>query len=332
MRIVALEEHFIVRALAEPRFGLSAPLGLATVPNPGIGSSDRLAQLDDLGDRRLAAMNEAGITMQVLSATFPGADLLDGEEGVSFARRTNDRLANAVAAHPDRYAGFAHLPMRVPTAAAEELERTVRTLGFRGALINGTTDGLFLDNPRFQPVLEMATSLDVPIYLHPCMPPKAVFEAYFEGLPGNAGPLLAGGAYGWHSETGLHVLRLAAAGVLDAYPSLKLIIGHMGETLPFMIERTADVFHRYKVMDRHLMEVIREHLYLTTSGFFTLPPFLNALLVFGIDRLMFSVDYPYADNVRARTFLDSLPISTLDREKLAHRNVDALLGLADVTE
>jgi uncharacterized protein len=328
MRIVALEEHFIAQELVQVRFNVRA--GSDSVPeiNPGMSSPARLAELNDVGSGRLASMDAAGITVQVMSASTPGADMLDGQDGINFARQTNDKLARAIADNPKRFAGFAHLPMREPGAAAEELERTIKELGFCGAMVNGMTNDRFLDHPSFAPVFKMATKLGVPIYLHPNMPPKPVYDLYFDGLPGKAGPLLAGGGYGWHAETGLHILRLVAAGIFDTYPTLQMIVGHLGETLPFMVERADDVFHRHKVMDRHLTDVVREHLHITTSGFFTVPPFLNTLMVFGIDRMMFSVDHPYASNTRARAYLESLPISTIDREKLAFRNADALLGLS----
>lgn len=329
MRIVALEEHFHDRALGEKHFGIkSSGNGHPPIVNPGMTSPELIAELDDLGAGRLASMDEAGISIQVVSASMPGADMLDGQDGIDFARATNDRLANAVAENPNRLAGFAHLPMRTPTAAAEELERAVKTLGFRGACINGTTNGLFLDDPSFAPVLKTAASLQVPIYLHPNMPPKAVLDAYYGGLPERIAMVLASGAYGWYSETGLHILRLAAAGIFDEHPALQMIIGHMGETLPFALLRAADSFERFKLMERNLADVVREHLHITTSAFFTIPPFLNAMLVFGIDRMMFSVDYPYLKNNRGRAYLDSLPISPTDKEKLAFRNADALLKLS----
>jgi uncharacterized protein len=327
MRIVALEEHFVLPDVTTAPFAVHPNPAVAAVQNPGKSSPERLAELTDLGDGRIAAMDEAGITVQVLSASLAGADLLDGDEGIAYAVRTNDVLAAAIAGHPDRFAGFAHLPLRTPDAAADELERAVSTLGFRGAMLNGTTQGLFLDDPRFDPVLARAAKLGVPVYIHPNVPPPAVYDAYYASLPGRAGPLLATAGFGWHVETGLHVLRLAAAGVFDRHPGLVVVIGHQGEGLPSVVERASESLHRAGIVSRPLQEIFREQLFVTTSAFFTHAPFHAAREVFGIERLLFGVDYPFASNNRGRAFLDSLDLTHEDLEKLAHGNADALLGL-----
>jgi predicted TIM-barrel fold metal-dependent hydrolase len=319
MRVVALEEHFLIPSLIRERFD-PASLNMVWL------KPELEAQLLDLGEKRLSDMHHGGVTQQIISASMPGADLLDGKNAIEFARQTNDRLAQAVRAHPKRFGGFAHLPMRVPEAAADELERAVKDLGFHGAMINGTTEGRFLDDPRFAPILERATALDVPIYIHPNLPPKSVYEAYYQGLPGNHGQLLATGIFGWHSETGIHVLRLALAGVFEKYPSLTLIVGHMGEMLPFMLGR-ADAVMLNHAGDSSFSKSIVEHVYITTSGFFTLPPFLAALTTFGADRIMYSVDYPYSSHAPGKAFLDLLPVSPSDRLKIAHGNADRLLKL-----
>ena len=321
MRVVALEEHFLVPSLIRERFD-PANLNMVWL------KPDLEAQLADLGANRLRDMDEGGITQQIISATMPGADLLDGDNGIQFAKRTNDRLAQAVRLHPGRFGGFAHLPMRVPQAAADELERSVRDLGFHGAMINGVTEGRFLDDPRFAPVLERATALDVPIYIHPNIPPKAVHEAYFSNLPGPYGQLLAAGLFGWHAETGIHVLRLALAGMFEKYPNLTLIVGHMGEMLPFMLGRVdAVMMGPHGGSDRPLSKTIVDHVYITTSGFFTVPPFLTALTTFGADRIMFSVDYPYSSNLPGKAMLATLPVAPADLAKIAHGNADRVLKL-----
>lgn len=327
MRIVALEEHFAVPELirkidpgAIVRRGF--PVGRWKGPDK---------QLADLGADRLAEMDRSGITVQVLSASGPGADLVEGAEGVSLAREMNDVLARTVAEHPDRFAGFAHLPMSSPQAAADELARAVGELGFCGALINGMTQDCFLDDARFDPILARAEELGVPIYLHPNLPPEAVRKLYYDGLPGNTGFLLAAPAWGWHSELAIHVLRLVLAGVLDRHPRLKLIVGHMGEGLPAMLARcdqmfTGEIGH----LGRSVSKTILDQVSITTSGFFTLPPFELALAVFGIDRILFSVDYPYSSNQQGREFLEALKLPPADLEKLAHGNADRILELGAV--
>jgi predicted TIM-barrel fold metal-dependent hydrolase len=273
-------------------------------------------------------MDEAGITVQVLSNTGPGPDLVSGDEGIAIAREMNDHLANAIARHPKRFAGFAVLPMQSPDACAAELVRSVKELGFVGALINGTTDGRFLDHKSYDGLLAAAVDLDVPVYIHPHLAPEPVRQAYYSDLQPGASRVLEAAGWGWHSETAIHLLRLVLAGTLDRHPRLKLIIGHMGEMLPMMLARIDEVFALdIKHLERPISRAIADQVWLTTSGIFTEPPFLAALLTFGIDRIMFSVDYPYAPNAKGRAFLDRLSLSPADMAKLTHANADALLKL-----
>jgi uncharacterized protein len=327
MRIVALEEHFTVPALVQRidqdaiiRRGFrSRPI---TDPNP-------LELLPEIGERRLKSMDEAGITVQVLSNSGPGPDLVPGPDGIGIAREMNDHLAAAIARHPDRFAGFAALPMQSPDAAVVEFVRAVGDLGFVGALINGTTDGRFLDHPSFDDLLAAAVELDVPIYVHPHLAPEAVRRAYFADLPSDASRILETAGWGWHSETAIHLLRLILSGALDRHPRLKLIIGHMGEMLPMMMARADDMFTHYSSehLQRPISRTILDQVWLTTSGMFSEPPFIAALLTFGIDRIMFSVDYPYSSNAKGRAFLDRLSLAPADIDKFSHGNADTLLKL-----
>jgi len=329
MRIVALEEHYTVPRIVA---GISPSVVAARgFPGPDFvwAQSTKRTELADLGDARLADMDASGISTQVLSVAGPGADLVPGQEGIAMARAYNDALAEASAHHPTRFRGFAHLPLLSPEAAADELQRAVEHLGFHGVLVNGATDGRFLDDPAFEPILARAEALDVPIYLHPGIPVEAVRKAYYDGLPGNFSFTMALSAWGWHADTAIHVLRLALSGALDRHPGLKLVIGHMGEALPFMLDRidetTALTAKTY--LQRSMRQTIVDQVWITTAGFFTMVPFVAALMSFGVDRMMFSVDYPFASNVRARAFLDALPVSPADREKIAHGNADKLLRL-----
>ena len=274
-------------------------------------------------------MDASGIIVQVLSVAGPGADLVPGQQGIDIARAYNDALAEACARHPARYRGFAHLPLHSPQMAAAELERAVKQLGFHGVLVNGATDGRFLDAPEFEPVLARAEALDVPIYLHPGIPTAPVRNAYFDNLPGNFSFTMALSAWGWHADTAIHVLRLALSGALDRHPGLKIVVGHMGEALPFMLDRIDETTAATAktMFSRSVRQMITDQVWITTSGFFTMIPFMAALMAFGADRLMFSVDYPFASNVRARAFLDSLPVSPADKAKIAHGNADRLLRL-----
>lgn len=326
MRLITLEEHY-----RSPRIRDSAPArgferAMTTAPDSPIGR--RLPKLDAIGEERLADMDGGGIDVQVLSHTHPGPAEFPAEEAVELAQAANDYVADAVAEHPARFAAFATLPMQVPEAAADELERAVKELRMKGALINGHSDGRFLDDRFFWPVLERAQSLGVPIYLHPTVPPAAVRAAYYSNLPMPAAQMLATAGWGWHIETGMHVLRMAIGGVFDEFPGLRLIIGHMGEALPFMLARSSRTLNEASGLRKPLEQYVGEQLWFTTSGMFTFPPLQCLLLVVGADRVMFAVDYPYSTNEDGRDFLERVPISAPDREKIAHGNAERLLGIA----
>lgn len=322
MRLIALEEHYHAPAV-------KAALSAAGRPDPPAGSAIARVQakLDDLGDARLNDMDAGGIAVQVISHGAPGTEQLDPDQAVPIARQANDHLAQAVKRHPDRLAAFATLPTAAPNEAADELERTVAEHGFKGALINGHVRGRFLDERSFWPIFERAQNLNVPIYLHPTEPPGAVRDAYYKNLPQPIANTLATSGWGWHVDTGLHVLRLIAAGVLDEYPRLQIIVGHMGEALPFFLDRTSRNLQRLGGLATPLEHYVAENLHFTTSGMFSYPPLTCLLSVVGADRVMFSVDYPFAANDEGRDFMQNAPISKLDREKLAHGNAERLLGL-----
>ena len=274
-------------------------------------------------------MDAAGIDMQVLSLTSPGTEQLDATEAMALAREANNHLAEAVRRHPSRFAGFAALPTAAPAIAADELERMVREHGFKGALINGHIRGRYLDDPFFWPILERAEALQVPLYLHPTPPPQPVITASYMG---NYAPEVAAGlstaAWGWHIETAIHVLRLILGGAFDRYPSLQLVIGHLGETLPFMLPRLDFALPtQVTKRDRPIGAYLRENLHYTFSGFNYTPTFLDLLLQVGVDRIMFSADYPYASMVQAHTFLEQLPVSPADKARIAHGNAERLLRL-----
>jgi uncharacterized protein len=321
MRVISLEDHFWTPDIAT---------AIGALRNPDTAGSDSplAANLLDLGERRLAAMDEAGIDLQVISHTTPGVQHLDPDSAVPLAREANDALARAVAEHPDRFAGFATLPTSAPDAAADELERAVGDLGMKGAMVNGHTGGRFLDDPRFDVLLARAARLGVPLYLHPAEPVPAVRDAYYAGLSPAVSWFLGAAAWGWHAETGLHVLRIVLGGVFDRHPGLQLVIGHMGEMLPFMLARIDDNLPpRVTGLDRLPSQYILANVHITTSGLFTLPPLQCALMVFGADRVLFSVDWPYAPNEPGMRLLETAPVSPDDLEKLAHGNAERLLGL-----
>ncbi len=322
MRTIALEEHFWTPELA-------APPGTGVLARPGGQQLDEA--LRDLGKARLLSMDAAGIDMQVVSHAQPAAQGLPGEAGAAAARRANDQLAAAVSRHPERLAGFATLPTSAPEAAADELSRAVGELGFVGGMVNSTlgTDGLFLDDARFAPLLARFESLNVPLYLHPAPPPAAVRSVLYGGLPGPVAGALATNAWGWHAEAGLHALRMVVSGVFERHPELRLIIGHCGEMIPFMLDRIDDMLppSLTGLGDVPSAYFLR-HVWVTTSGMFSLPPALCAISVFGVERVLFSVDFPFGANAAGRSLLDALPLSPPDKAKVAGLNAERLLGLA----
>jgi predicted TIM-barrel fold metal-dependent hydrolase len=323
MRTITLEEHF-----ASPAFldgpGQKLKEQAAKVGGP---AARFLEQLSDLGDKRIAEMDAAGIDMQILSLTSPGVEQLEAAEAAVFARGTNDFLAEAIRSHPTRFGGFAALPTANPDAAVAELERTIHDYGFKGAVINGHIQGRYLDDKFFWPIFERAEALHVPIYLHPTPPPKPVIEASYGGFAPIVTEMFAGPGWGWHIETALHVIRIILGGTFDRYPGLQIVVGHMGETLPFMLQRLDVMPAAMTKLSRPISSYLRENIHYTFSGFNYTPTFLDLLLQVGVDRIMFSADHPYSSMAQARAFLDRLPVSPADREGIAHGNAERLLRL-----
>lgn len=317
LRTITLEEHF-----ATPAF-------LKALPAQYASNTALVEQLCDIGDGRIAAMDAAGIDVQVLSLTAPGTQSFDATEGIAVAREANEQLAEAVRRYPSRFAGFATLPTASPDVAANELERTIRDYGFKGALINGHTQGRYLDDEFFWPILERAQALQVPIYLHPTPPPQSVIATYYTGnFAPEVVPMLTTGGWGWHIETATHILRLVLSGAFDRYPNLQFMIGHMGEALPFMLSRIEVALPpALTKLKRPIGAYFRENLHYTFGGFNWTQTFLDLLLQVGIDRIMFSADHPYRSMEEARTFLEHLPVSPADKERIAHGNAERLLQM-----
>jgi predicted TIM-barrel fold metal-dependent hydrolase len=314
--MIALEEHLLPTDVA-------AAVGLG--PAAFMGKS---GALDDAGDARLQVMDAAGIDVQVLSALAHAIQELSPVQAAAVSRDLNDRMAAAVATHPGRFRAFATLPMCDPAAAAAELSRAVEELGLVGTMIHGQTHGVFLDDPSAAPVLAAAERLGVPVYLHPAEPPAAVRAAYFAGLEPAVAGMLATAGWGWHAETGLHVLRMVVNGVFERFPGLQLIVGHMGENLPFSLARADERLSPVvKGLSATVGDTVLQHVHVTTCGYTTSPPLLCALMVFGADRMLFSVDYPFSDSSPGAAFLRAAPISPADKEKIAHGNAERLLRL-----
>jgi uncharacterized protein len=323
MRTITLEEHYM-----SPSFAKGPGAGIVRMVE-SIGKTGVVERLTDLGAGRIAEMDAAGIDVQVLSLNAPGVEQLDPAEAVATARAENDYLADAVRRHPTRFAAFAAVPTPAPEAAAKELERTVHEYGFKGAMIFGHVRGRYLDDSFFRPILEQAAALDVPIYLHPAPPPRAVIDASYGGFSPEVTRVLATAAWGWHIETAVHVIRLIVAGIFDRLPRLQLVIGHDGEGLPFMLPRLdASLPASLTKLARRPSDYLRENVWYTLSGWTFPATFLNLLLEVGAGRIMFSADHPYYSMVEARAFLDRLPVSPADTARIAHENAERLLRMS----
>jgi predicted TIM-barrel fold metal-dependent hydrolase len=327
-RVIALEESFLHPAVWE-LFSPALQKQYAPVKS----------RLSDIGPDRIRIMDAAGIDLEVLSHVQPGIQLVeDVSVAIAVCAEVNNWLGDIVRTYPTRFAGFAMLPTQSPIDAADELERTVTEFGFNGALINGHTHGRHLDHPSFGPLLARAQALDVPIYIHPTDPPKEIVDAYY----GDYAPTLVPG-WGWPVETGTHVLRMIAGGIFDRYPRLKIIIGHMGELLPYCLTRLNVSLTMgdwllgnepgggeasQQSMRKNVNYYMRHNVFVTSSGVFDQPVFECALAVLGIDNLMFSVDAPMRDSFEATAFLANCTLSPADREKFSHGTAERLLRLS----
>jgi 2,3-dihydroxybenzoate decarboxylase len=321
MKIIALEEHYWDEEVAS-HFKERGP----EMRNP-----EMQKRLHDLGELRIQEMDQAGIDLQVLSHGAPATQRIDAETVVPLARRANDRLSEAVKKYPGRFEAFAVLPTADPKAAADELERAVTRLKFKGAMMHGlaTIGGaqqVFLDDKRFWPIFERAQALDVPLYMHPAVPHKAVIEAYYkdylEQFPG-----LMTAAWGFGVETATQGIRLVLSGVFEKYPGLKIILGHLGEGLPFYLWRINMALGRQGNRSTPFRDTFREHFWITTSGAFSTPSLLCCVMEMGVDRILFSVDYPFVPNPPGVKWMENVPLSNEDKAKILNGNATRLLKL-----
>ncbi|MFZ3360629.1 MAG: amidohydrolase family protein [Xanthobacteraceae bacterium] len=323
MRTITLEEHFTT-----PKFLEGPGRKRKEIADKAGGRLAKVfAQLADVGEGRLAEMDAAGIDMQVLSLTSPGAEQSEAAEAVALARDANDFLADVIKKHPTRYAGLAVLPTAAPDKAAAELEKMVRQQKFVGAVIHGHNRGRYLDNKFFWPILEAAEALNAPIYLHPTPPPQAVIDVSYGGFAPAVTDMFAASGWGWHIETAVHIVRIILGGAFDAFPKLQFVIGHLGEALPFMLPRLDSMPMALTKLKQPVSGYLRSNIHYTISGFNFPAGFLDLLLEVGVDRIMFSADHPYASMTAARAFLEQIPVSAADRERIAHGNAEKLFGL-----
>jgi 5-carboxyvanillate decarboxylase len=296
-------------------------------PNPRVAAVS--ARMTDLDARRIGDMDATGIAMQILSLTAPGVQVFEKDLAVALARSSNDELAAAIRKHPARFAGLAAIAPQAPAEAAKELERGVRQLGLKGAIVNSHTMGEYLDHPKFWPIFEAAEALDVPVYLHPTSLPASMIQPFYDGG-------MDGAAYGFACETGLHALRIVVSGVFDRFPKLRMCLGHLGEGLPywffrvdFMHQRmvTASRYANIQPLQRRPSEYLRENFYITTSGMAWEPPILYAQSVLGVDRVLYAMDYPYQFVPEEVAVTDNLPIPDADKKKLYESNAKHVFKL-----
>jgi len=339
MKKIAIEEHFLTENYKNYLRSRKEYPWLKTVEDKKEGRTEYLwrgpddyfllnperdSKLLDPGKGRLKEMDKAGLDMQVLSLSGPSVDVLDAKGGTMMAKEINDELADIVKKNPERYAGFAAIAVQEPEKAAEELERAVKKLGFVGAKVSSHVGEDYFDNKKYWPIFEMAQKLDVPIYIHPREPMPGMLEKY-SLYPGLQGPM-----WGFAAETGLHAMRLVCCGVFDKYPRLKIMLGHLGEALPYFLWRVDSqglLYPFIRKLARKPSEYIKQHFWVTTSGMFWLPAFLCAYLALGADKILFAVDYPYESTEIAVKFIDTLPICDEDKAKVCHLNAEKILKL-----
>ena len=317
MRKIALEEHFAAPDFAEYEVGVEQMMKDKDYQY----YRERLPEFDE---KRLAAMNKAGIDICILSQTSPGLQVeKDPHLAIAKAQRVNDYLYGQIERNPVRYGGFAHLAMHDCSAAMKELERYVKELNFKGALINGHTNGVYLDHIMYAPFWEKVAELDVPVYLHPA-------DSFDSPHMYNGYPALKGAAWGWTVETATHALRLIVSGLFDRLPSTRIILGHMGETLPFMLWRLDS---RWEI-SKHNLELqetpshyLKNNFAITTSGVCDEAPLKCAIDAIGIDNVLFSTDYPFESVPLATDFIEKAAISESDRAKICYKNAERLLKI-----
>jgi uncharacterized protein len=331
VKIIALEEHFVdpgVSKAAGPAANVLSPgFAAAYAPGSGLSYSPPAEVLMDLAEGRIADMDAGGITMQVLSCL--GAQQVPADVAPDLVRAANDRSAAAVRAYPDRFAAFASLPTTAPEAAVAELDRCVNELGFVGTMIFGRTEGEFLDAPRFDPILARAAALDVPIFLHPGVPPREITDSnYAGGLSSMVTTRLQTSAWGWHQETAVHFLHLVHSGTFDRYPGLQIILGHWGEMIPFYLDRVNESLPRQATrLERTFREYFRENVYIAPSGLFSQAQLRFCLETVPLERIVFAVDYPFIGNEGALPFLEQADLPEESKRKIAHENAERLLRL-----
>jgi 5-carboxyvanillate decarboxylase len=331
IRRIATEEAFAI----PEQFDAYRALGRSTWSNPDIVFWSRILKnpenrlidaLLDLDDARIADMDANGVDVQLLLLTSPGVQVFDAATATDMAAGANDLLAEAIARHPDRFAGLAAFAPQDPERAAQEMRRATEELGLNGFVVNSHTDGEYLDQAKFWPILEAAEALDAPIYIHPRPLPEAAIGPYLDQE-------LWAGIWGYAAETGLHGLRLITSGVFDRFPKLKIVLGHMGEGLPYFVYRMDYMSRILRQIGSHKPyeldpgEYLRRNFLITTSGMNHHPPLELCLKELGAENIMWAIDYPYQHTPECVAFMDSAPLPREDLERIYAGNAERVFGI-----
>lgn len=335
MKIITLEEHYTDQRImdANNAFNKNQPKlspewaeamkFLMSRAFPG-------EELLDFEEKRIPYMDRQQINMQVLSYTSPVSDMVPAKEAVKLCRFANDITKQHMDEHPDRFLGFATLPMADSKAAAEELERCVKKLGFCGVLLAGRYKGRFYNEAEFFPIFEKAAELDVPVSFHPAFIPMEVQEAYYmsDAYSFVVGSELASAGYGWHSEVGIQIMRLILSGIFDQLPNLKFISGHWGETIPAFLDRMDIILDQELTgLKKKVSEYYKEHVYITPSGIMSVDQLEYIVRLMGADHVLYAVDYPYMKPENVYEFLMESSLTEEQKELIAHENAERLLHL-----
>ena len=335
-KIITIEEHFVLKSVSQKVASFNIKQNGGMAPNDA-AQKELMAfvlpandDIEDIGERRIKFMDESGIDMQVLSygAGSP-QNITDKALAIELCQQSNNELAHLIKLHPTRFSGFAILPVADPTIAAEELNRSVKELGLKGAMLSGTFNSRFFDEAEFLPIFSKAQELNVPLYMHPAIIPKSISAHYYQSnnWPAVAGAMFASAGFGWHLDSGIAIVRLIVSGIFDKLPGLKLISGHWGELVPFFLNRLDDQLGKTLKLGRKISDYYKNNMYITPSGLFSEAQLKYVIEELGSDKIIYSGDYPFLINKETRQFLERASISEEDREKIAYKNAEKLLSL-----
>jgi 5-carboxyvanillate decarboxylase len=331
-RLLAVEEAFAPKEYFEKYLKLTRLIDtpVSSYLKMYYGKSEVIEQLTNM-DVRLAEMDRHRVDMHVLSITAPGVQAFDADLGSDLAILANDKLASIVRQHPARFAGLAAVAPQSPERCAREIKRAITELGLKGIIINSHTHGEFLDDPKFAPILESAVAHDAPIYLHPNFPADSMIEPYTRyGM--------MGALWGFQAECSLHVVRMILGGVFDRYPQLKIVLGHLGEGLPYWLGRLDNRYQNIlkrgglkllgmNRLERLPSEYFRTNFFVTTSGMASIPPLLYCIDLLGPDRVLFAIDFPFEQTEEAVSFIRNAPLSPEIMRKVTHQNAERIFRI-----